>query len=175
MQTKILFVVLFVLAIAGCKSEAERACQQGEEAFAKGQWDEAVAHYRKALEIRPDYAEAHVKLGNVLTSGGQVDEAIAHYQKALQINPDYAEAHNYLGLALAGRGRVDEAIAHYRMAVEHQARLRGGPQKPRRGTSGHKEQGGARRESRKARGEVNGSMAASRRAKSWPKPTLATS
>ena len=50
MRTKILFVVLFVLAIAGCKSEAEKACQQGEEAFAEGQSDQAVAHYRKALE-----------------------------------------------------------------------------------------------------------------------------
>ena len=107
MQTKILFVVLFVLAIAGCKSEAERACQQGEEAFAKGQWDQAVAHYRKALEIRPDYAEAHVDLGNVLTSRGQVDEAIAHYQKALEIKPDYAEAHNNLGLALASREQTE--------------------------------------------------------------------
>ena len=47
------------------KSEAERACQQGEEAFARGQLDEAVVHYRKALEIRPDYAEAHANLGNV--------------------------------------------------------------------------------------------------------------
>ena len=84
----------------------------------RGQVDEAIAHYRKALEIKPDYAEAHNNLGNALAGRGQVDEAIAHYRKALKIKPDYAEAHNNLGIALAGRGQVDEAIAQYRKALE---------------------------------------------------------
>ena len=84
----------------------------------RGQVDEAIAHYRKALEIKPDYAEAHNNLGVALAGRGQVDEAIAHYRKALEIKPDYAEAHNNLGIALAGRGQVDEAIAHYRKALE---------------------------------------------------------
>ena len=84
----------------------------------RGQVDEAIAHYRKALEINPDYARAHNNLGVALAGRGQIDEAIAHYRKALEINPDYAEAHNNLGMALAGRGQVDEAIAHYRKALE---------------------------------------------------------
>ena len=63
----------------------------------RGQVDEAIAHYQKALEIKPDYAEAHNNLGAALAGRGQVDEAIAHYQKALEIKPDYAEAHNNLG------------------------------------------------------------------------------
>ena len=66
--------------------------------------DEAIAHYRKALEINPDYAEAHNNLGLALADRGPTDEAIAHYRKALEIKPDYAEAHNNLGLALADRG-----------------------------------------------------------------------
>ncbi len=84
----------------------------------RGQVDEAIAHYRKALEIKPDYVEAHNNLGNALAGRGEVDEAIAHYRKALEIKPDYAEAHNNLGTALAGRGEVDEAIAHFRKALE---------------------------------------------------------
>ena len=52
---------------------------------------------KKALEIKPDYAEAHDNLGMALAGRGQVDEAIAHYQKALEIKPDYVEAHNNLG------------------------------------------------------------------------------
>ena len=83
----------------------------------RGQVDEAIAHYRKALEIKPDYAEAHNNLGNALAGRGQVDEAIAHYRKALEIKPDYAEAHNNLGNALAGRGQVDEALEHYQKAL----------------------------------------------------------
>ena len=74
--------------------------------------------FQKAIEIKPDYAEAHNNLGNALAGRGQVDEAIAHYQKALEIKPDYAEAHNNLGNALAGRGQIDEAIAQYQKAME---------------------------------------------------------
>ena len=84
----------------------------------RGQVDEAIAHYRKALEIKPNFAEAHDNLGLALAGRGQVDEAIAHYRKALEIKPDRAEAHYNLGDALAGRGQVDEAIAHFRKALE---------------------------------------------------------
>ena len=56
----------------------------------RGQVDEAIAHYRKALEIRPDFAEAHYNLGTPWPRRGQVDEAIAHYRKALEIKPDKA-------------------------------------------------------------------------------------
>ena len=80
--------------------------------------DEAIAHYQKALQIKPDYAEARNNLGNALLQKGKVDEAIAQYQKALQIKPDFAEAHNNLGNALLQKGRVDEAIAHYQKALQ---------------------------------------------------------
>jgi tetratricopeptide (TPR) repeat protein len=84
----------------------------------KGQVDEAIAHYQKALEIKPDYAEAHSNLGTALLQNGQVDEAIAHCQKALEIKPDYADAHGNLGNALLQNGQVDGAIAHYQKALE---------------------------------------------------------
>jgi tetratricopeptide (TPR) repeat protein len=82
------------------------------------QIDEAIAHFKRVLEIKPDHTEAHNNLGNVLASSGRFDEAIAHYQKALEIKPDYTEAHNNLGLTLASCGRFDEAIAHYHKALE---------------------------------------------------------
>ena len=51
----------------------------------RGQVDEAIAHYRKALEIRPDYLEVHGNLGIALTRREQLDEAIAYYRKVLQV------------------------------------------------------------------------------------------
>ena len=97
----------------------------------RGQVDEAIAHYQKALEIKPDYAEAHNNLGNALAGRGQVDEAIAHYRKALEIKPDYAEAHNNLGLR---PGRPRTGRRGHRPLPEgpgNQARLRRGPLQPR--------------------------------------------
>jgi tetratricopeptide (TPR) repeat protein len=84
----------------------------------KGRVDEAIAHCQKALEIKPDSAEAHNNLGNALLQKGSMDEAITHCQRALQIKPDYAESHNNLGNALLQKGRADEAIAHYQKALQ---------------------------------------------------------
>ena len=103
----------------GGQGAGQRASpQQPRFALARrGRVDEAIAHYRKALEINPDFAEAHNNLGLALADRGRFDEAIAYYQKALEIKPDYAEAHNNLGTVLAGT-RLDEAITEYRKALE---------------------------------------------------------
>jgi protein O-mannosyl-transferase len=84
----------------------------------RGQVEDAIVHFRKALEIKPDYVDAHFNLAAVLATRGQIDDAIDHYQKALKIKPDHADAHINLGAALAGGGQVDEAIAHYRSALK---------------------------------------------------------
>ncbi len=62
-----------------------------------------MEHFRRAIELNPEFAEAHDNLGTTLAGCGRVDEAIAHYQRALEIDPGYAYAHYNLGLALAGR------------------------------------------------------------------------
>ena len=43
--------------------------------------DEAIACYRKAIELDPKFALAHNNLGNALEDKGQVDEAIACYRR----------------------------------------------------------------------------------------------
>ncbi len=83
-----------------------------------GRLDKAIARYRKALEIRPDFAEAHYDLGLIFARLDRLDEAITEYRNALEIKPDYAEAHNNLGSILARLGRSDEAITEYRKALE---------------------------------------------------------
>ncbi len=83
-----------------------------------GRLDEAAEHYRKALEIQPDYVDASNNLGIVLARLGRLDEAMAHYEAVLKVHPRVAEAHYNFAFALACRGRLDEAIAHYRKGLE---------------------------------------------------------
>ena len=92
----------------------------GEAYRAMGRLDDAVASYRQALALQPDYSEAHNNLGNVLRDRGALNEAIAEYQHAVRLKPDFAKAHNNLGLALASRGEFEEAAAAHRRALEIQ-------------------------------------------------------
>jgi hypothetical protein len=51
-----------------------------------------INNYKKALKIKPDYAEAHFNLGCVRKDKGDLEAAIASYKQAINIEPDYAKA-----------------------------------------------------------------------------------
>ena len=82
-----------------------------------GRIDDAIAHYRSAIEIRPNYAAAHFNLGVALAGLGHLDEAIEQYRQTIAIKPDDAKAHNNLANALLARGQLDRAMAHCREAL----------------------------------------------------------
>ena len=85
--------------------------------LAQGQFDLAIDAYRRAIETRPDFPEAHNNLGTALRQMQQVEAAIAAYRQGHRTCPDFAEAHNNLGLALLDADRSDQAIVHFRKAV----------------------------------------------------------
>jgi tetratricopeptide (TPR) repeat protein len=80
-------------------------------------FEEAIAHFKKALQINPGYAKAHNNLGTALASQGKTEEAIKHFGIALYINPNYAAAHSNIGVSLAGRDEIEKAIVHFRAAL----------------------------------------------------------
>ena len=83
----------------------------------QGKLEEAIAEFRTAIRLKPDFAEAHYNLGIALAGQGKLEEAIAEYRAAIRLKPDDAEAHNNLGVALDGQGKLEEAIAEYREAI----------------------------------------------------------
>ena len=88
-------------------------------AFARQEnFSRAIVHYKKALEIEPDSANAYYNLGNVFLKRGELDEAIKHYTKALDLAPDLPEAHLNLGNTLLKQGKLEEAIEHYNRAIK---------------------------------------------------------
>jgi protein O-mannosyl-transferase len=84
----------------------------------KGEIDEAIANSRKALELYPNYAEAHYNLGNALLKKGEIDEALAQCKEAVALTPNDPDSHVALGNALLAKGHVDEAIEHYSRALQ---------------------------------------------------------
>jgi protein O-mannosyl-transferase len=83
----------------------------------QGRGEEALRHFREAVRINPEYAEALNNLGAALAASGRRNEAIANFEKALQIAPNNPEAHSNLGLVLVDAGRPAEAIPHLQAAL----------------------------------------------------------
>lgn len=87
---------------------------------ARGRYDEAIRHYRRALQFDPDNPKTHSNLGRTLQLAGRGEEAVAHFRHALEIVPSYAHALMNLGVTMANQGRLIEAEALFRRAIESQ-------------------------------------------------------
>ncbi|OXI92087.1 glycosyltransferase [Burkholderia sp. AU31652] len=83
-----------------------------------GRLDDAIAHYRRAVGLRPDYPEAHNNLGNALRDAREPAAAMESCARAIELRPGYAQAYNNLGNALQDLGDLDGAATHYGRAIE---------------------------------------------------------
>ncbi|MBT3508224.1 MAG: tetratricopeptide repeat protein [Nitrospina sp.] len=83
----------------------------------QGKYHEAIASYKEAIRIKPDYVDAHYNLGSAYIKADQHKDAVASFKQAIRIKPDYAVAHNSLGWIYAHLGQYKESIASYEEAV----------------------------------------------------------
>lgn len=85
-----------------------------KEAFPK-----AEAAARKALELDPSLAEAHVSLGYAeLAYEWNVAAADREFRRALELRPGYATGHQFYAYSLTVMGKLPEAIAERKKAVD---------------------------------------------------------
>ena len=90
---------------------------------AKGEFQESVTHYRKAIEIDPDAAPYHYYYSFTLTRLGQSSAALKELEQAIRCYPGFVEARLQLGKLLAESGRVTEASAQYAAASKYRRNL----------------------------------------------------
>ncbi len=76
----------------------------------------AEAAARKALELGPESAEAHLAMADAHHATDRFEEALSELEKAIRINPNLADANSLLGQTYGNFGRFDEAIQYYRKA-----------------------------------------------------------
>lgn len=74
--------------------------------------------YQKAIELSPDYLEAHVNYGALLQKQKRYREAEEHYVQALELRKDDPKAHFNYALLLTLQKRTKEAEAHFKVAIE---------------------------------------------------------
>jgi len=76
---------------------ARKESDKGDESLQAQDLSGAERHFRKAIELYPDYDLAHNNLGVVLMQTGRQDEARQHFEKAVLANDKYARAYINLG------------------------------------------------------------------------------
>ena len=80
-------------------------------------YDKSIEYFQKAIDIKPDYAQAYYSMGIIYVSKGNHDKSIDYYQKAIDIKPNYAEAYYSMGFAYVYKGNHDKSIECYQKAI----------------------------------------------------------
>ncbi len=83
----------------------------------EGDYDGAVAAYRRAIEADERHVEAYVNLGRLMHERGDAPAALSCYERALALRPDDALAAFNLGVALEDVGRLADAAEAYQRAI----------------------------------------------------------
>jgi tetratricopeptide (TPR) repeat protein len=88
----------------------------GRQAEAKKQYNDAVAHYRRAL-IGQVNAEGRLNLGQALLKQGDPDMAFSQFKEALKLDPILETVYVAWGQALTLQAKTDEAAQLYQDAL----------------------------------------------------------
>ena len=93
-------------------------CSYASAIMAQDRPKDAQHLLEKAVAVAPDYAQAHIFLGEVYRQLARFDDALTEIRRGLDINPRYLEAHIGLGDLLVDLYRLDEALQAFDVAME---------------------------------------------------------
>jgi tetratricopeptide (TPR) repeat protein len=80
-------------------------------------WTAAESHFLKAIQMKPDYPEAHMWYGNLLYCTGRFDQSIREMRKAKELEPLEPAPPTHVGWALHFARRFDESIEELNRVV----------------------------------------------------------
>lgn len=98
--------------------KAIKEFERSQKAFQSGDLRSSTEHLQKALQIYPDFIQAHNALGLRFIQRGDYEKAVAEHQAALAIDAHFAQTHQDLALALLLLNRSQEAEAEARQAID---------------------------------------------------------
>jgi len=85
--------------------------------YADGKNEEAISHYKMAINLKPTHDMPYYNMGIALFADGKNEEAISYYKMAIRLNPNFTNAHYNLGIILLQKGALKEAVYHFRETV----------------------------------------------------------
>ena len=100
------------------EEESRELNARGVLLFHQGSLEAGELAFRRAVELRPDFAEAHNNLGLVQSRLGEEDAAVDSFQKAMSCGQELPAALNNLGFLYHAQMRDAEAVEMFRKALE---------------------------------------------------------
>ncbi len=80
-------------------------------------WGAAARDFRRAIQVKPDFARAWSNLGMAEAALGRADDAATDYREAIRRDPRLVAPRNNLGALLLAKGDVEGALATLEAAV----------------------------------------------------------
>ena len=80
----------------------------------QGRERDALAYFRQAAQVAPEYAHNYRSWGEALVRLGRVAPAIGRFRKAIELDPTRWRPHDDLAFALMHIGRISEGVTAYR-------------------------------------------------------------
>lgn len=99
-------------------SKAIREYERSHKAFRSGDVHASAEHLQKALQIYPDFLQAHNELGLRFIQLRDYQKALAEHELALSLDARNAHTHQDLSFALLALNRAGEAETEARLALE---------------------------------------------------------
>ncbi len=109
-----LFVILS-LSIAHAETSAEYN-NLGIKLAKKGETEQAILNFNKAIELNPDNAKAYNNRGQAYITQGNLEEALQDFTRAIAVDPSYAKAYNRRALTYYELKDYENAWADVRKA-----------------------------------------------------------
>ena len=98
--------------------DSEEYRRRGIEAAQRGEQQQAIEHYTKAIELQPDDGDTYFRRGRAYYATGSYDLAIQDFTKSLDLNPDNAVMYLSRGGAHQRKGELDLAIQDYTKSLD---------------------------------------------------------
>jgi len=89
--------------------QAEELCDEAVDAYADGNYDEAIALYEKAAKLNPAYADAMTGLAMCYQAKGDLDTAIEVTRRYIEAAPEDILAFTNLSMFYQKKGMIKEA------------------------------------------------------------------
>jgi Flp pilus assembly protein TadD len=98
-------------------STRDQFYHQGLGHFAKKEFDEAIATFKKVIELDGSFADAYLALAQTYDQKGTIDDAITSIKRAIELNPREPLYHTGLSVYYRKKGMIPEAEAEMAEAV----------------------------------------------------------